>query len=316
MFLSANELVTFLPGTEVSNVILSSLHALTNCGAWSEYANAILRFPANLLMLSTIFSASFSFMGKDWIIPVNLSLITSSSLSSQALRYEFLSRSAKSNVTRSPHFFSVRLNAPLYVLKCFIFARMQDWQNGFLYRCVSKWAIVLASAFNAPGLASLGSPSCTSTSIIPSSSPSSSATPPSSPSITSSAASSPSPPSPATAGTSATNPFWLMRLWISVASRSLWGSDPSPGIRYGMSSLECRSMRDPSLLIMNGCSPGGHMNVYPCFMHLIPTENTAGVWSRTNGFGSSLKLSTLQSVIVLVSVIPFAVINTILSSPS
>ena len=49
MFLSANELVTFLPGTDVSRGILSSLHAFTNCGAWSENANTTFLFPMNPL---------------------------------------------------------------------------------------------------------------------------------------------------------------------------------------------------------------------------------------------------------------------------
>ena len=51
------------------------------------------------------------------------------------------------------------------------------------------------------------------------------------------------------------------RLWISVASSSSCGSDPCPGIRFGMSSFECKVIRFPDGLSMNGCHFGGQMKV-------------------------------------------------------
>ena len=78
--------------------------------------------------------------------------------------------STMSNVTRSPNFLRLLLNAPRLVLKCFILARTQDSQYGFLKRWVSKWTSVFASCFSVPLLARRVSPSTMSTSSWPSSS--------------------------------------------------------------------------------------------------------------------------------------------------
>ena len=68
------------------------------------------------------------------------------------------------------NFVSFLWNAPLNVLRCFIFARTQDSQYGFLKRCVKRCSLVLASCFSAPLLLKRGSPSSSSTSMMSSSS--------------------------------------------------------------------------------------------------------------------------------------------------
>ena len=103
------------------------------------------------------------------MIPVKQSLTTNTSFSSTNTSSWTLDVSTASKVMRSPNFLSSLLYDPLRVLKCFIFARMQESQYGFLYLWVNLWFKLFASLLSVPLLATLDSPSTTSISMSSSS---------------------------------------------------------------------------------------------------------------------------------------------------